>query len=114
MTERKSQIVLPINTTSLVTTVVGVLMVSAILLFASVPGNIEALLTDVSEIKKEQASSASMLNNHSQRIQAIENTRFDADAAAKLKEDIVQQFKLTIVPLIDTSNRHERRIDSLA
>jgi hypothetical protein len=44
MTERKSQIVLPINTTSLVTTVIGVLMVAAIMLFASVPGNIEALL----------------------------------------------------------------------
>lgn len=113
MGERASQIVLPINATTLFTTVLGAIIVAAIFMFASVPNNVRILLERSDEQIAINKHMAETDLEYGKRIQAIENTRFDARAAEKLADDITKEMRLIVQPLVDNTERNERRIDVL-
>lgn len=113
MTQKQSQLVLPINATTLFTTVIGAIIVAAIFLFASVPNNVRKLLENADEQAIQLHELAKSNLDHGQRIQAIENTRFDARAAERLAQDISKEMRLMVEPLVNNTERNERRIDLL-
>ena len=121
MTEKKSQITIPINPTNLFTTVFGVGILVAISYFAfTVPDNIKSIDNALVNILGSQVKFSDNLRKTNLRVEAhatainkIENTRFDKSAAQDLSKLIITEMKIELHPVFIGQKALELKIASL-
>lgn len=128
MTQKVSQMTIPLNPTTLFTTVVGAIIIGFLFYLSDIPKNIETTQTDIkmfkessttaieslkkdnTEIKDKIDKQWPMIVEHGQRIQRIEDTRFTNQDAEKLADTIVSRVKITMQPAV---NQIERNTDDI-
>lgn len=124
MTNRKSQIVLPVNATTLFTSVVGAVIIGFLGYITTktfewsdaakgIAGINDAIEQQVM-LDKEQNKK---IFDFGQRIQRIEETRFRSEDAKELKDAIVseltKEIKISVQPVAESARRNERDIQEL-
>lgn len=117
MTQRRSQIVLPINASTLFTTVIGAIIVGFLVYLADLPKKIdstavavEGMAANIKSVSENQNKQWEFINDHTRRIQTIENTRFTRQDAEVLSERTIDEIKSALVPVTQSVSRNERDI----
>lgn len=124
MTDKRSQIVLPINPITLFTTIVGGIIMAVLAYLATEASKwsdaaigVQDIQHKLEEQKQIDLGQNAALNDHGKRIQSIEETRFKREDAEQLKKDIVgsisKEMEAVLQPVVDRGMRNERDIQKI-
>lgn len=120
MTNKVSQVTIPLNPATLFTTVVGAVIIAFLFYLSGVPKEISTTQSDIRELKQSNDDLKNKLDKqwpiiteYGQRIQRIEDTRFTDEDATKLVARIVSEVKVSMEPIARQTERNRVDLDEL-
>lgn len=120
MTNKKSQVTIPVNASTLFTSVVGFIVIAMLAYMFEMPKKLDdniaatkTLADNVEKIVKGKELTDSFVADHEKRIQSIEDTRFTRADAEDLQRRTVDSITQALQPIAQGISRNERDIIKL-